>query len=111
MGYNFCSSASEGDPHLEAWEGVGEDTERSYSAKSVRNIAERLREKEKKRGYLFRRQVVETFLQWVQDGIFFCWCGFVPHSMNKLYLTFQFLKQTQIYITTLSSCKVRFKCE
>jgi hypothetical protein len=25
----------EGDPHLEAWEGVGEDTERSYSAKSV----------------------------------------------------------------------------
>jgi hypothetical protein len=24
-----------GFPHLEAWEGVGEDTERSYSAKSV----------------------------------------------------------------------------
>jgi hypothetical protein len=35
MGYKLCSSASEGDPHLEAWEGVGEDTERSYSAKSV----------------------------------------------------------------------------
>jgi hypothetical protein len=27
--------AREGDPHLEAWEGVGEDTERSYSAKSA----------------------------------------------------------------------------
>jgi hypothetical protein len=31
----MCSSASEGDPHIEAWEGVREDTERSYSAKSV----------------------------------------------------------------------------
>jgi hypothetical protein len=30
-----CTSASKGDPHLEAWEGVGEDTERSYSARSV----------------------------------------------------------------------------
>jgi hypothetical protein len=30
-----CRSASKGDPHLEAREGVGEDTERSYYAKSV----------------------------------------------------------------------------
>jgi hypothetical protein len=35
MGSKNYSSASEGDPHLEAWEGVGEDTERSYYAKSV----------------------------------------------------------------------------
>jgi hypothetical protein len=41
-GLKNCSSASKGDPHLEAWEGVGEDTERSYSAKSVWNITERL---------------------------------------------------------------------
>jgi hypothetical protein len=41
-GLKNCSSASEGVPHLEAWAGVGEDTESSYSAKSVGNIAERL---------------------------------------------------------------------
>jgi hypothetical protein len=34
-GLKNCSSASKGVPHLEAWEDVGEDTERSYSAKSV----------------------------------------------------------------------------
>jgi hypothetical protein len=39
--------ASKGVPHLVACEGVGEDTERSYSDKSVQNIAERL---EKKKG-------------------------------------------------------------
>jgi hypothetical protein len=53
-----CSSASKGDPHLEAWESVGEDTERTYSAKYVLNIEERVekkkglheREKERERG-------------------------------------------------------------
>jgi hypothetical protein len=40
--------ASKGVPHLVACEGVGEDTERSYSDKSVQNIAERL-EKKKER--------------------------------------------------------------
>jgi hypothetical protein len=43
-----CSSASKGVPHLEAWEGVGENTERSYSAKSVWNIADRLVKKKLK---------------------------------------------------------------
>jgi hypothetical protein len=46
----YCSCASEGVPHLEAREGVGEDTEKSYSAKSVWNIAERL---EKKQPFVF----------------------------------------------------------
>jgi hypothetical protein len=31
----FAVAQAKGDPHLEAWEGVREDTKRSYSAKSV----------------------------------------------------------------------------
>jgi hypothetical protein len=38
----FAVEQAKGIPHLLALEGLGEDTERSYSAKSEQNIAERL---------------------------------------------------------------------